>query len=199
MGKRKTREDRINEIFVAAKTVFIKKGFQRTSMEDIIALTELSKGGFYHYYRSTKEILIDMMRRGNTQYMTLSSYFNEDFPTLDVSEQIELMMDAFIEKSTVVTDDRKVYTMFIHESMYDETMWHEYIKLENEFYSFICKALKLDANQALEDFMFLSRMLNAILFSQNMSRDPEVLYNKQEEIRQMFKPLLEDIVIKYQC
>ncbi|WP_240841417.1 TetR/AcrR family transcriptional regulator [Acidaminobacter sp. JC074] len=196
MTKRKTREERRQEIFEAAKTVFVKKGFQRTTMEDIIELTDLSKGGFYYYYSSTKEILIDMMKRGNTLYMTLNPYFPENFSSLSENRKIDLLMDAFIEKCTVVTDDRKVYTMFIHESMYDESIWREYVKLEEEFYSFVCTCLNLNQVSAKEDFLFLSRMMNAILFGQNVSRQPDIILDRDVKIRQMFKPLLVELIHK---
>ena len=43
--KRSIRETRKKEILDAAKKVFIEKGFDATTMEDIIGKTSLSKGG----------------------------------------------------------------------------------------------------------------------------------------------------------
>ena len=44
----KSKSERKKEIMEAAKSVFLEKGFEKTTMEDIIAETSLSKGGFYH-------------------------------------------------------------------------------------------------------------------------------------------------------
>ncbi len=65
MGQRvkKTREERTQEILDAATDVFLEKGFKQTTMEDIIRRTSLSKGGFYYYYKSTREILLDVMAK----------------------------------------------------------------------------------------------------------------------------------------
>ncbi len=56
------RKNRKSEILDAAKKVFIRKGFDATTMEEIISETSLSKGGFYYYYKSTVDILHDLMR-----------------------------------------------------------------------------------------------------------------------------------------
>ncbi len=60
----KSKRERKKEIMEAAKSVFLEKGFEKTTMEDIIAETSLSKGGFYHYYASTTDILHDLMIEG---------------------------------------------------------------------------------------------------------------------------------------
>ena len=57
----KAKSERKKEILEAATKIFLKKGFEKTSMEDIIAATSLSKGGFYHYYSNTTDILHDLM------------------------------------------------------------------------------------------------------------------------------------------
>lgn len=40
------------------------KGFAHTTMEDLIRESGLSKGGFYHYYKSTTDVIYDMMLDG---------------------------------------------------------------------------------------------------------------------------------------
>lgn len=40
------------------------KGFANTTMEDLIRESGLSKGGFYHYYKSTTDVIYDMMLDG---------------------------------------------------------------------------------------------------------------------------------------
>lgn len=62
--KRLSREERKKEILTAAMKVIKEKGFVKTTMEDIVSGTTLSKGGVYHYYRDTIEIFQDIMRAG---------------------------------------------------------------------------------------------------------------------------------------
>lgn len=63
-NKRMTFEKRKEEIKEASAKVFIEKGFANTSMEDLVRESGLSKGGFYHYYKNTTDIIYDMMVDG---------------------------------------------------------------------------------------------------------------------------------------
>ena len=59
--KRLSEAERKKEIMNSAMKVIIEKGLGKTTMEDIIAGTTLSKGGVYHYYGSINEIFKDIM------------------------------------------------------------------------------------------------------------------------------------------
>ena len=53
------------EIREASKKCFLDKGFQNTTMEDVITEIGMSRGGVYHHYASTTEMLKDLMLDGN--------------------------------------------------------------------------------------------------------------------------------------
>lgn len=63
-AKRLGEAERKKEIMDAAAKVIVSKGFEKTTMEDVITGTSLSKGGVYHYYGSVIEILKDIMLCG---------------------------------------------------------------------------------------------------------------------------------------
>ena len=65
INQRMSQEDRKKEIRQAAMKVFLDKGFRNTVMNDIMEATGLSRGGLYHHYGSTYEILYDIMVEGN--------------------------------------------------------------------------------------------------------------------------------------
>lgn len=54
---------RKDEILHAALTIFKEKGFELTTMTDIINATQLSRGGVYRYFSSTEEIMREYLRR----------------------------------------------------------------------------------------------------------------------------------------
>lgn len=64
-AKRLGEAERRKEIMDSAAKVIAKKGLEKTTMEEIIAGTSLSKGGVYHYYGSVIEIFRDIMINGN--------------------------------------------------------------------------------------------------------------------------------------
>lgn len=63
-AKRLNESERKQEIMNSATKVIIAKGLEKTTMEEIIAGTTLSKGGVYHYYGSVIEIFKDIMLFG---------------------------------------------------------------------------------------------------------------------------------------
>jgi AcrR family transcriptional regulator len=54
--RQREKERRKQQIMVAAKRVFIKKGYNRTTMENIAAEAELSAGTLYLYFKSKSEL-----------------------------------------------------------------------------------------------------------------------------------------------
>jgi AcrR family transcriptional regulator len=58
MAKHAPQETRRAQILDAAIRCFADKGYHGTSIDDIAALTHLSKGAIYHHFRSKREILL---------------------------------------------------------------------------------------------------------------------------------------------
>ncbi len=48
-------------ILQAAQKLFFSKGYEATSVGDLIAEAGVSKGGFYHYYKSKEQLLDDLV------------------------------------------------------------------------------------------------------------------------------------------
>ncbi len=46
-------------VYDVARSLFIEKGFENTTMKDIMLASNISVGGLYHHYSSTYDILID--------------------------------------------------------------------------------------------------------------------------------------------
>ncbi|MBJ9989347.1 MULTISPECIES: TetR/AcrR family transcriptional regulator [Paenibacillus] len=58
MARNKYPEETINQILTVALNLFIQKGYEQTSVQDIInELGGLTKGAIYHHFKSKEEIL----------------------------------------------------------------------------------------------------------------------------------------------
>ena len=187
--QRKTREQRIDEIMEAATKVFTEKGYSKTTMEDIIEETDLSKGGFYHYYGSTKEILIGMMGRGNMNYMRYNPYMQQLDAKMTVDEKADLLLEAYLDKALVTSQEKKIYAMFLFEGMYDEEIWSAFLEYEREFMVYMFDKLGLEIPEDLSDFYFFSRILNGLLIGQHTTRETGVLLAHKETLKEMLTPL----------
>ncbi len=63
MAKHASHETRRAQILSAAITCFADKGYHGTSIDDIAALTGLSKGAIYHHFASKREILLSLFEQ----------------------------------------------------------------------------------------------------------------------------------------
>jgi AcrR family transcriptional regulator len=67
MGTRERRgregQARLSTILGAAESVFARKGFYQTRMDDIAGQAELSKGALYYYFKSKDEIYVQLLER----------------------------------------------------------------------------------------------------------------------------------------
>lgn len=59
MARNKHPEETVNRILEAATRLFMEKGYEHTSIQDIISnLGGLSKGAIYHHFKSKEDILV---------------------------------------------------------------------------------------------------------------------------------------------
>lgn len=121
--KRLSREERQKEILRAGMKVFKEKGFVYSTMEDVIGETSLSKGGVYHYYKSTTDILHDLMYFGQ-KYRT--DTMETTFKQYSQSECLEFIADSIYEK---IVDDNPymdIYVQFLIAKEKDESLENLY-------------------------------------------------------------------------
>lgn len=46
------------ELLTIAESIFLEKGYEQASIDDILKASGISKGAFYHYFRSKEEVLV---------------------------------------------------------------------------------------------------------------------------------------------
>ena len=63
MGRNKYPEETVRKIVDTAESLFIEKGYDHTSLQDIIAATGLSKGAIYHHFTSKEAIFYSVCDR----------------------------------------------------------------------------------------------------------------------------------------
>jgi len=64
MARNKYPEETINKILDVSLRLFMEKGYEQTSIQDIINnLGGLTKGAIYHHFKSKEDILIGVMER----------------------------------------------------------------------------------------------------------------------------------------
>lgn len=117
-----------------AHQLFIEKGFQNTSIQDILEYSGISKGTFYNYFSSKNELLIALFK---TLYEKLERERNELLIGQDPSDiqifalQIELQMREN-RKNNLLALFEEVY--FSHDSELKEFLKQSHLRVIRWFY-----------------------------------------------------------------
>ena len=59
----KTHQERKNELLDTAQVLFYKNGYENTSVADVIDSVNIAKGTFYHYFKSKRDLLDQIIDR----------------------------------------------------------------------------------------------------------------------------------------
>lgn len=117
-------QDRKAEILDAALTLFVKKGFNRTSIQDIADAAGITKGGLYHYLKSKEEILFLLHER----------FISDGLPKLKLIEEESLPTEEKLVKLL------KTHLEIIKDYKDDITIFYkEYNNLSPENYQIVLK------------------------------------------------------------
>ncbi|MCG7586295.1 TetR/AcrR family transcriptional regulator, partial [Photobacterium sp. OFAV2-7] len=67
----KAADERRSEFITAAQTLFYSKGYESTSVNDLINAVGVSKGAFYHYFDSKQAVLEALVDDMQLQYQAV--------------------------------------------------------------------------------------------------------------------------------
>lgn len=66
----KKPEERRREIILASRSLFLKRGYERTTMQDVMKVVGIAKGTTYHYFKSKEELLQAVVEDMVTDYIS---------------------------------------------------------------------------------------------------------------------------------
>ena len=161
--EQKVGQMRKKEIREAAKRCFLTKGFQSTTMEDVITEIGMSRGGVYHHYASTNEMLKDLMLDGNDYRNSLINEYLENNRGKDKYQQ---MGEILVDKSLADTDLMKLYALLLQAKNYNddlEKLYRELKRKTTDELTLIAKQLGIKANIFRDGF--LVNYINGLIVS----------------------------------
>ena len=96
MARNKYPEETVRKILDTAERLFIEMGYDRTSLQEIIDETGLSKGAIYHHFASKEDIfyaVCDRIGRRNAEVLSQV----RDAPGLNGLEKLRAMFKASLQ------------------------------------------------------------------------------------------------------
>ena len=182
-------DERKKQIRQAAMKVFLDKGFRNTVMNDIMEATGLSRGGLYHHYGSTYEILYDIMVEGN-KYREKIIYDEMNKTSQDFSE---VLSEIILEKMLYQSDYVSIYVMFLQELNHYDKLKDLYKKLKKSSSDSILMLFDEDVRGELSEAIeLISDLINTFILGCEVLNARESFVNNKLALRKMIGVVLDN-------
>ena len=182
-------DERKKQIRQAAMKVFLDKGFRNTVMNDIMEATGLSRGGLYHHYGSTYEILYDIMVEGN-KYREKIIYDEMNKTSQDFSE---VLSEIILEKMLYQSDYVSIYAMFLQELNHDDKLKDLYEKLKKLSSDSILLLFDEDVRGELSEAIeLITDLINTFILGCEVLNARENFVNNKLALKKMIGIILDN-------
>ena len=182
-------DERKKQIRQVAMKVFLDKGFRNTVMNDIMEATGLSRGGLYHHYGSTYEILYDIMVEGN-KYREKIIYDEMNKTSQDFSE---VLSEIILEKMLYQSDYVSIYVMFLQELNHDDKLKDLYKKLKKSSSDSILMLFDEDVRGELSEAIeLITDLINTFILGCEVLNARENFVNNKLALRKMIGVVLDN-------
>lgn len=149
-------------ILRGAKNVFIRKGFSRVTMKDIIEECKISRGGIYLYFSSVGEIFVEVVKKHNQEKI-------DDIKTcIEKSQNFDQLIDDFFadQKKRLLNMDQSLFA-----AMMEFCFGHKNI-LNRDFYTeqfsntkaIIMEMLKFGQKKRVVTAENIDRLADSVMF-----------------------------------
>ncbi len=105
---RLSRKDRKKQICDAARNLFVEKGFENTTMKDIMEKTGISIGGLYYYYENIYDVLKDVIMSVENRKNEMFFGLKDRNPSVDIGD---IIIHACIE---MLFDSSEYSALYVH-------------------------------------------------------------------------------------
>ncbi len=113
------RQSTKSRIVKAAWNLFYKKGYDATTIEDIISASKTSKGTFYHYFKGKEALLNSLSDLFDNKYKELYNVIDPELSAYDkllflnhelfymIETSVDISLLAYLYSSQLITKDKK--------------------------------------------------------------------------------------------
>ena len=97
MPRRYNSQETIEMILSAAMKLFSEKGFDKTSMQEIVEESGVSKGSIFHHFNSKEEILVAVMIRQAKMHEQITSKWLAEIKGITAKEKMITLLDRILK------------------------------------------------------------------------------------------------------
>lgn len=110
----KEYDERLKEILTTARELFFTKGYDATSINDIISAIGIAKGTFYHYFDSKEDLIVALADQITDEAVAIIKSITDD-PSLGAREKFQ---QVFAQTGSWKVDNKEMMLELL-QVMYD--------------------------------------------------------------------------------
>ena len=195
MARNKNPEITINRILDVAMVLFLEKGYDNTTIQDIVdALGDLSKGAIYHHFKSKEEIIESVIPRlyGSSNSKLLEIKTSTSYTGLEKLKEIVLisLKNPGQEKLAMAAPNLMKNPRFLTQQLYN-TIEH-----------IVPQLIEPIIKEGIKDGSIVSdnpkEVAETFMILMNIWINPAIFHSSEEEFKNkfmFFKKLVTDLGI----
>jgi len=138
------KENSKNQILDSALKVFVKKGYSKTTMDDIVVNSGMSKGAIYHHYSSKKDLFLSLIEYW--EHYFFNNIFDKDIEKSKADDLLREIakdvVDAFKNRKYVFLAELEFWSLANHDEEIRKKTKSLYVRLLSMFRKIISKGIK---------------------------------------------------------
>ena len=185
MAQRKDKSQAMREkILNTATQLFIQKGSEKTSMQDIAQTAGISKGAIYHHFKSKDEIVLAVLRSRQELMEEEMKQWLKATENLTGREQLQTIIKSNLGSQTARAIDGIILGEYEKDAGFILTMMRDNLRIGSPLVSDIIKKGMADGSiqtqypdQAAEVFLLLVNFwMNETVFESDPEKLPERIH-----------------------
>ena len=108
MPRKNNPQQTVENIIAVSKELFIEKGFDKTSMQDIVSALGMSKGAIFHHFKSKEDIFNAVINRHFENAESKAYEYIAELKGLNAKEKMIISFEKFVEYTRIQPLDRIV-------------------------------------------------------------------------------------------
>ncbi|MCU6355636.1 TetR/AcrR family transcriptional regulator [Morganella morganii] len=118
----KPADVRINELMDAAESLFLEKGFDATTVSDIVARAGVAKGTYYHYFAAKPDIYEALRHRYMDWFLSQTQQAMDACAAGDADARLAAWCDRSV---TAYTEKQELHDVLFHQGFHQQGNDHE--------------------------------------------------------------------------
>ncbi|MBU9735978.1 TetR/AcrR family transcriptional regulator [Diplocloster agilis] len=182
MARNKHPEETIERILDVSFKLFMEKGYEQTTIQDIVdELGDLSKGAIYHHFKSKEDIINAVISRSTTYDLLITEIISRE--DLNGLEKLKLMIRKSLDSKEQTEFAQAVPNLLKNPKFLAEQL-HDSVEI-------IAPALEPFIQEGIDDGSIHSKypheLAQALMILLNLWLNPMVFSDSKEDVRNKFR------------